>query len=116
MPPLIILRSLLPFIAFLQARALPTSTPVITRGTNGTLTPPTSYDLMERLWQRNIYILQTIRLVLLMCFTVLMHTLWVRWRFREHKTRGSVGALQSKAKPGSCTSAILAEFHADDSR
>lgn len=113
MPSLIFRHSLLAFLAFLQACALPISTPLVARGTNATLAPPSSYDSEETWWQRNIYILQTTRLVLLICFTVLMHILWTRWRSSKPKLRGSVGDLQSKAKPGSGTTAIQTGLCAD---
>jgi len=44
MPSLIFRHSLLAFLAFLQACALPISTPLVARGTNATLAPPSSYD------------------------------------------------------------------------
>lgn len=116
MPFLVISVSLLAFLALSQARALPVFTPHVARGTNATLSPPSSYDLEEHSWQRNIYILQTTRLVLLICFTVLMHILWTRWRSSKPKLRGTVGEFESKSKPGSCTTAIQIGLHADEYR
>jgi len=116
MPSLMISCALLAFLSLFQAHSLPISTPLITRGTNVTLTPLSSYDSEETSWQRNIYILQTTRLVLLICFMVLVHILWSRWRSSKPKLRGSVGDLQSKSKPGTCITAIQTGHHADESR
>jgi len=84
---------------FHHAHARPSVHPVFVRGTNGTITPPVLYGNEDKSWQKNVYILQTTRLVLLICFAVLVHVLWLRRHSSRSQVHIPVGDFPCKLVP-----------------
>ena len=80
MSPYMVYTLLLLYVTLPKAYTVPLHSPFVLRSTNFTLPPPASPSQEPESWQKNIYILQLTRIVLLIFLAIFAHFLYIGWR------------------------------------